>query len=77
MDTHTLGPLTKDQIVTAINAQRDEAVALLCVRVAQPSLPCAGIHGIDKWVSISSLQQVTSVLALFIACWCGLNRLAA
>ena len=37
----------------------------------------ADIHGIDEWVSISSLQQVTSVLALFIARWCGLNRLAA
>ena len=37
----------------------------------------ANIHGVDEWVSIASLQQVTSVLALFIARWCGLNRLAA
>jgi acetylornithine deacetylase len=35
------------------------------------------IHGIDEWVSIASLQRVTAVLALFIARWCGLNRLAA
>ena len=35
------------------------------------------IHGIDEWVSISSMQQVTAVLALFIARWCGLNRRAA
>jgi len=33
------------------------------------------IHGIDEWVSIDSLQQVSAVLALFIARWCGLNRL--
>jgi len=35
------------------------------------------IHGIDEWVSIDSLQQVSAVLALFIARWCGLNRLPA
>jgi acetylornithine deacetylase len=35
------------------------------------------IHGIDEWVSIASLQRVTAVLALFIARWCGLNRIAA
>ena len=37
----------------------------------------ADIHGIDEWVSISSLQRVTAVLALFMARWCGLNRRAA
>ncbi|MCW5633702.1 MAG: ArgE/DapE family deacylase [Rubrivivax sp.] len=36
----------------------------------------ANIHGIDEWVSIDSLQQVTAVLALFIARWCGVQRLA-
>lgn len=35
------------------------------------------IHGIDEWVSIASMQRVTAVLALFIARWCGLNRLPA
>ena len=35
----------------------------------------ADIHGIDEWVSIDSLQRVTAVLALFIARWCGLNRI--
>jgi acetylornithine deacetylase len=34
----------------------------------------ADIHGIDEWVSIASMQQVSAVLALFIARWCGLNR---
>ncbi|OKH90155.1 ArgE/DapE family deacylase [Thalassospira sp. TSL5-1] len=29
------------------------------------------IHGIDERVSISSLMQVTEVLALFVADWCG------
>ena len=32
------------------------------------------IAGSDEWVSISSLQRVTAVLALFMARWCGLNR---
>ena len=37
--------------------------------------PAGGdIHGIDEWVSIASMQQVSAVLALFIARWCGLNR---
>ena len=34
------------------------------------------IHGVDEWVSIASLQRVAAVYALFIARWCGLNRLA-
>ncbi len=37
----------------------------------------ANIHGIDEWVSIASMQEVTAVLALFIARWCGLNRIEA
>jgi acetylornithine deacetylase len=32
------------------------------------------IHGIDEWVSLESTLQVTQVLALFIARWCGLER---
>jgi acetylornithine deacetylase len=35
----------------------------------------ANIHGVDEWVSLASLHEVTAVLALFIARWCGLNRL--
>jgi acetylornithine deacetylase len=35
----------------------------------------ADIHGIDEWVSISSMQEVSAVLALFMARWCGLNPL--
>ena len=30
-------------------------------------------HGIDEWVSIASMMEVTQVLALFMARWCGLN----
>ena len=37
----------------------------------------ANIHGVDEWVSIDSLQQVTAVLALYIARWCGLERVGA
>jgi len=36
-----------------------------------------GIHGIDEWVSIDSMMQVTRVLAIFIARWCGLNSIAS
>lgn len=32
------------------------------------------IHGIDESVSLASTLQVTKVLALFIARWCGLER---
>lgn len=33
----------------------------------------AGIHGFDERVSISSIEQVTKTLALYIAMWCGLE----
>ena len=36
----------------------------------------ASIHGIDEWVSIESMMQTSAVLAVFIARWCGLNRIA-
>lgn len=35
------------------------------------------IHGIDESVSLDSLRDVTRVLALFIASWCGVERRAA
>lgn len=39
--------------------------------------PLAGnYHGIDEWVSLDSMMEVASVLALFMARWCGVNRLA-
>lgn len=31
------------------------------------------IHGIDEWVSIDSMQQVSAVLAVVRARWCGVN----
>lgn len=34
----------------------------------------ANIHGVDEWVSIESMQQVSAVLALTMARWCGLER---
>ena len=44
----------------------------------QAPATCSGltggdIHGIDEWVSITSMQQVSAVLALFMARWCGVN----
>ena len=35
----------------------------------------ASIHGIDEWVSIDSMMQTSAVLAVFIARWCGVNRI--
>jgi acetylornithine deacetylase len=31
------------------------------------------IHGIDEWVSIDSMMQVSAVLAVFMARWCEVN----
>lgn len=31
-------------------------------------------HGIDEWVSLDSMMEVTQVLALFMARWCGVNE---
>jgi acetylornithine deacetylase len=33
------------------------------------------IHGIDEWVSIDSMMETTAVLAVFMARWCGTNRI--
>lgn len=35
----------------------------------------SSIHGIDEWVSIESMMQATAVLAVFMARWCGVNRI--
>ena len=32
------------------------------------------IHAVDECVSIASLERVTATIALFIADWCGLER---
>lgn len=32
------------------------------------------LHGIDEWVSLDSLAEVTQVLARFTATWCGLEK---
>lgn len=34
------------------------------------------IHGFDERVDLGSVRELTKVLALFIAGWCGLNRLS-
>ncbi|OAL40067.1 hypothetical protein AYO20_00485 [Fonsecaea nubica] len=38
--------------------------------------PISGdIHGFDEWVSIESVKRVTTAMALFIAEWCGLEKI--
>ncbi|ETN43752.1 uncharacterized protein HMPREF1541_02911 [Cyphellophora europaea CBS 101466] len=37
--------------------------------------PISGdVHGFDEWVSIESLKRVTVTIALFIAEWCGVEK---
>jgi acetylornithine deacetylase len=33
------------------------------------------IHGFDERVNLASVRELTEVLAVFIARWCGLNKL--
>lgn len=36
---------------------------------------CSNIHGFDEWVSINSLKRITTAIALFIAEWCGVEKI--
>jgi len=47
----------------------DDCPALVYGPVSQ------NIHGFDERVSLSSLRRVTQTIALFVADWCGLNRI--
>ncbi|MCF6232999.1 MAG: ArgE/DapE family deacylase [Rhodobacteraceae bacterium] len=47
----------------------DDCPALVYGPVSQ------NIHGFDERVSLTSLRRVTHTIALFIADWCGLNRI--
>lgn len=35
----------------------------------------ADIHGFDEWVSIKSVKRITTAMALFIAEWCGVEKI--
>ncbi|MBP2299152.1 M20 family metallopeptidase [Azospirillum picis] len=71
----------------AVRGGEPERVALTCTTDARffalygdTPATCYGpeatrIHGIDESVSLDSLRDVTRVLALFIAGWCGLERI--
>jgi len=37
---------------------------------------CENIHGIDESVGLDSMHEVTSVLALLVAGWCGVEAIA-
>jgi acetylornithine deacetylase len=47
----------------------DDCPALVYGPVSQ------NIHGFDERVSLTSLRRVTHTIALFVADWCGLNRI--
>lgn len=69
----------------AVRGDDPELVALTCTTDARffqlygdTPATCYGpeatrIHGIDESVSLDSVRDVTRVLALFIAGWCGLE----
>lgn len=33
------------------------------------------IHGFDERVSIASIERITATIAVFIAMWCGLEKI--
>ena len=38
--------------------------------------PVSGdIHGFDEWVSVESIKNVTTAMALYIAEWCGVEEI--
>jgi acetylornithine deacetylase len=38
--------------------------------------PISGdVHGFDEWVSIESVKRTTVAMALFIAEWCGVEKI--
>ncbi len=38
--------------------------------------PISGeIHAFDEWVSIESIKNVTTAMALYIAEWCGIEEI--
>jgi acetylornithine deacetylase len=68
------GKAPKDRLMTALTDTR-----FYGLYYGIPSL-CFGpraqsIHGFDERVELDSIRQATETIALFVARWCGLNRL--
>jgi acetylornithine deacetylase len=62
--------MTAGYLDTRVHALYDRVPALCYGPVSH------GIHGFDERVSLSSVQRITTAMALFIAEWCGLEAIA-
>ena len=58
---------TPGYLDTRVHALYDRVPALCYGPIGQ------AIHGFDERVSLSSVQRVTTAMALFVAEWCGLE----
>lgn len=63
--------MTAGYLDTRVHALYDKIPALCYGPIS------ANIHGFDEWVSIKSLKRITTAIALFIAEWCGLEKIDA
>ena len=78
-------PVDGDTVVVALSGV-DEPVRLIGIDTPESvardrPIECYGpeakaIHGIDESVSLESIRDVTRVLAVFIAEWCGLEPIS-
>lgn len=62
--------VTAGYLDTRVHALYDKIPALCYGPVSN------GIHGFDEAVSISSIKKITTAYALFIARWCGLEKVS-
>jgi acetylornithine deacetylase len=63
--------VTPGYLDTRVNALYDRVPALCYGPIS------VGIHGYDERVSLASLERVTTAMALFIAEWCGVEKVNA
>jgi acetylornithine deacetylase len=60
--------MTAGYLDTRVHALYDHVPALCYGPISK------GIHGFDERVSLASVQRITAAMALFIAEWCGLEK---
>jgi acetylornithine deacetylase len=61
--------VTPGYLDTRVHALYDQIPALCYGPISK------NIHGVDEAVSISSLRRVTTAMALFVASWCGVEKI--
>ncbi len=63
--------MTAGYLDTRVHALYDRVPALCYGPVSK------GIHGFDERVSLASVQRITTAMALFIAKWCGVEKIGS